>query len=232
MIRPLDVGTSFAATLLRVPSGIAVGPLGPRPQKLLELYDFEGCPYCRKVREALSMLDLEAMVYPCPKGGTRFRPHVKELGGKLQFPYLVDPNTGAAMYESDDIIAYLYRTYGDGTVPLALRLGPLTLAGSSLASLMRLTKGVTCTPSKAPKKPLELWSFEISPFSRLAREALTSLELPYLLHNVAKNSPGRPAFIKRSGKMMVPYLADPNTKKEMFESADIVSYLYRTYAAR
>ena len=30
--------------------------------------------------------------------------------------------------------------------------------------------------------------------------------------------------------MMVPYLADPNTKTEMFESADIVRYLNETYA--
>jgi glutathione S-transferase len=28
---------------------------------------------------------------------------------------------------------------------------------------------------------------------------------------------------------MVPYLADPNTGREMFESAEIVEYLYETY---
>jgi glutathione S-transferase len=231
MIRPFDVSTSFAATLLRLPLGLAVGSLGARPKHALELYDFEGCPYCRKVREAFSMLDLDAVVYPCPKGGNRFRARVKKLGGKLQFPYLVDPNTSEAMYESDDIIAYLYRRYGDGSPPLPLRLGPLTTVGSSLASMMRLSNGVSVVASRPPQHPLELWSFESSPFCRLAREALTSLELPYLLHNVAKNSPGRDAFIARSGKMMVPYLADPNTKTEMFESADIVAYLYRTYAA-
>jgi glutathione S-transferase len=32
--------------------------------------------------------------------------------------------------------------------------------------------------------------------------------------------------------MMVPYLADPNTGVEMFESADIVAYLDRTYGKR
>ncbi len=51
-----------------------------------------------------------------------------------------------------------------------------------------------------------------------------------MLHNVAKGSPSRKAFIKRSGKMMVPYLVDPNTGKAMFESADIAVYLDRTYA--
>jgi glutathione S-transferase len=183
------------------------------------------------VREALTVLDLEALVHPCPKGGTRFRPRLQEHGGKLQCPYLIDPNTGTAMYESDDIIAYLFRTYGDGPPPLALRLGPLTLASSALASLARLTKGERRVPARAPENPLELWSIEASPFCRLVREALTSLELPYLLHNVGKNSPGRAPFVARSGKMMVPYLVDPNTGAEMFESAAIVAYLYQTYAA-
>jgi hypothetical protein len=31
--------------------------------------------------------------------------------------------------------------------------------------------------------------------------------------------------------MMFPYLADPNTGTEMFESADIVRYLVDTYGA-
>ena len=45
----------------------------------------------------------------------------------------------------------------------------------------------------------------------------------------AKCSPSRDAFVERSGKMMVPYLVDPNTGVAMFESADIVKYLFDTY---
>jgi glutathione S-transferase len=63
------------------------------------------------------------------------------------------------------------------------------------------------------------------------RETLCELELPYRLHNVGKNSAGRPAFIARAGKMMVPYLVDPNTGRAMFESADIKAYLNETYGA-
>jgi glutathione S-transferase len=48
---------------------------------------------------------------------------------------------------------------------------------------------------------------------------------------VGKGSPRREAFVERSGKMMVPYLADPNTAVEMFESEDIVTYLDETYGA-
>ena len=229
MNRTLDVASSFLATLARVPAGMAVGELGPRPEQPLELYEFEACPYCRKVREALTMLDLEAMIHPCPKNGPRFRKQVVAKGGKAQFPYFVDPNTGEAMYESDDIIAYLYETYGDGKVPWVLSLGPLTTLSASFASGFRLGFGQSSRRARAPKKPLELYSFEISPYCRIAREALCTLEIPYLLHNVGKESPSRPAFEKRSGKIMVPYLVDPNTDTEMFESAEIVAYLLETY---
>jgi glutathione S-transferase len=51
-----------------------------------------------------------------------------------------------------------------------------------------------------------------------------------VLHNVAKGSPKRDAFVRRSGKMQVPYLVDPNTSAAMFESAEIVAYLETTYA--
>lgn len=61
---------------------------------------------------------------------------------------------------------------------------------------------------------------------------LTELEIPYLLHNVAKRSPSRRQFVERSGRMMVPYLIDSNTEKGakgLFESRDIIKYLCKTY---
>ena len=230
MHRALDVGTSFAASLARLGGGMQIAALGKRPKQRLELYEFEACPYCRKVREALSALDLEAMIYPCPKEGPRFRPEVIRRGGKAQFPYLIDPNTKKQLYESNDIVTYLFTEYGDGRVPLQLRLGPLTDLSSMAASAWRPAFGARYRPARHPAKPLELYSFEASPFCRIAREQLCALEIPYVLHNVAKSSPSRAAFIERSGKMMVPFLIDPNTDTEMFESADIVAYLDRTYA--
>ena len=230
MSRAVDVATSLAATVVRLPSGLRVGTLGKRPAEALRLYEFEGCPFCRKVREALSILDLEADVLPCPKNGLRFRPEAARLGGKAQFPYLVDPNTGKAMYESNEIVRYLFTEYGDGRVPAALALGSLTNLSSAFAGAFRIGRGAYYQPAKTPERPLELWSFEASPFCRIVREKLCVLELPYRLHNVAKNSPSRAAFVLRSGKMMVPWLVDPNTGVEMFESADIVRYLDDTYA--
>ena len=232
ILRTLDVGSSITATLLRLGAGAQVAGVGPRPEQPLELWDFEGCPYCRKVREALSILDLDASVYPCPRNGTRFRPGLIERGGKAQFPYLLDPNTGREMYESDDIVRYLFETYGDGSIPLPLAGGPLTDLSSMLSGMFRLGLGIWRRPAREPEAPLELYSYEASPFSRIVREELSSLELPYLLHNVANGSAQRDAFEKRSGKLMVPYLVDPNTDQAMFESADIVRYLRATYALR
>ena len=230
MLRALDVGTSLGATLIRLGAGAQIGELGSRPEQPLELYDFEGCPFCRKAREALSILDLEAIIWPCPKRGPRFRPELEQRGGKAQFPYLVDPNRGVEMYESDDIVRYLFETYGDGRVPALLARGPLTDLSVGLVGLLRPGKGSFYQPSEPPVTPLELYSYEASPFSRLVREKLSSLEIPYRLHNVARGSPSRPAFVKRSGKMLVPWLSDPNTGTEMFESADIVAYLDTRYA--
>ncbi len=230
MIRALDVGTSIASTLVRFPSGGWVGRLGKRPEQMLELYDFEACPFCRKAREALSILDLDALIRPCPKGGRRFRPELVERGGKAQFPYLVDPNTGVELYESDAIVATLFESYGEGRPPLQLTLPILKDVSVQLASLWRPMRGLRARASREPEQPLELYSYELSPFSRLAREALCELELPYRLRNVARGSPRREAFLSRSGKMMVPYLVDPNTETELFESADIVAYLEATYA--
>jgi glutathione S-transferase len=105
------------------------------------------------------------------------------------------------------------------------------MASSSVASLVRAGHGRAARPSRAPAQPLELWSFESSPYCRLAREALCELELPYVLHNVGAGGAGRPDLLARAGKIQVPYLEDPNTGTHMFESRDIVRYLATTYAA-
>lgn len=229
-MRVFDIVSASMTTLLRGGLGLSVGSLGRRPEQALLLYEFEGCPFCRKVREALTILDLEVQVHPCPKGGHRYRDEVVRRGGKAQFPFLIDPNSGREMYESGDIVDYLFAKYGKGKPPLALREGTLSTLAVVASGLGRGIAGSRVRDSRAPAQPLELYSFEASPFCRLVREALCELELPYRLHNVAKGSPSRAAFIERSGKMQVPYLADPNTNVEIFESADIIDYLNATYA--
>ena len=41
------------------------------------------------------------------------RLRLRGLTGRSQVPYLVDPNTGVAMFESADIIDYLNETYAE-----------------------------------------------------------------------------------------------------------------------
>ena len=109
--RMLDVATSMFATVSRLGAGVQARRSERRPLERLELYEFEGCPFCRKVRDALTELDLEAMIYPCPHGGTVHRPRAIELGGKGAVPVSRRPATPAPrMYESDDIVDYLYAT--------------------------------------------------------------------------------------------------------------------------
>ncbi|MGB1581660.1 MAG: glutathione S-transferase N-terminal domain-containing protein [Nevskiales bacterium] len=247
----LDVTNSVLASSAALWRGSMGKPASRMPDIPLELYDMEGCPYCRLVREALTDLDIDAMIYPCPKGGERFRPKVTETGGQAMFPYLVDPNNEVALYESADIIKYLYTTYGGRRAPLALRR-LIDLPSSMLASGVRGGAGIRVRPSRAPKKALELFSFESSPYSRRVRELLCELELPYLLRNTGKalvkdiGPPGlratffpdlpvvgrnRRDLLERTGKVQVPYLVDPNTGKAMYESDDIKAYLMATYAA-
>ncbi|XP_061361930.1 uncharacterized protein LOC133305705 [Gastrolobium bilobum] len=204
--------------------------LGPRPEKPIEIYEFESCPFCRKVREIVAVLDLDVLFYPCPRNGPNFRPKVVQMGGKQQFPYMVDPNTGVSMYESDDIIQYLVGKYGDGNVPLTLSLGFLTTLTAGLAMLGRIGKGTSYTPAKLPPKPLKLWAYEGSPFCKLVREVLVELELPHLLCSCARGSPKRQILYKKTGHFQAPFLEDPNTGIEMFESAEIIEYLTATYA--
>ena len=225
-----DVTTATAASAARPNFGNTHLERRKTPAAPLELYEFEVCPYCRIAREALSALSLDPLVFPCPRGGTRFRAKVKAQGGRSQFPYLVDPNTGVSMYESADIVRYLFREYGDGRVPWFLRQRAFAVPTSMLASGFRPRRGRYVVPSRQPDQLLELYSYEGSPFCRIAREALCELELPYRLHNVPRRSPDRAEFVSSSGKMQVPYLVDPNSGVAMFESAEIRSYLYDNYA--
>jgi len=202
-----------------------------RPEKPLEIYEFEGCPFCKKVREAVSILDLEVIFRPCPQGGSTWRPKAIELGGKKMFPYMVDPNTDTAMYESDDIIKYLFTKYGDGEVPLALRLGAVTALTAGLGLIARGGAGSRARPSKLPEQPLVLWGYEASPFVKLVRERLCELEIPYLLKPGSRGSPRRDELMALTGTYQAPFLEDPNTGESMFESAYIVEYIEKTYAA-
>ena len=228
--------SSFAVTALRLGRGLVprvTAERRPKPRQLLELYEFEACPFCRKVREVLCELDLDYLVHPVAHGSPR-RARLIELGGKMQVPYLVDPNTGVRLYESADIIAYLNATYGAGTragwrLPVP---GVLDDVGSMLAGAIRVGRGGRCRTQavRAGVEPLTLYNMEGSPYCRKVREALSERDLAHVVKSLPKGSPGRAELVRRGGKMQVPYLIDPNTGREMYESDDIVTYLETQYA--
>ena len=202
----------------------------PRPAEPLVLYDFEDCPYCRLVREAVAFLDLDVLFRPCPNGGGRFRPEAKAKSAT--FPYLEDPNTGRVMGESADIVGYLFETYGGGkdAVPWILRLGALGTAMNWLG--LRARAGRDLLPSRAPPaEPLVLYGYEASPFCKLVRERLDDMELPHLYRSCARGSPKREEIFQAQGSFQAPFLVDPNRGLCMFESADILAYLAEHYAA-
>ena len=75
---------------------------------MMQLYFRTGCPFCAKVQNALDNLELsEGSDYEIINSdpGTEGREEAVKLGGKAQFPLMVDADT--IMYESDDIIEYI-----------------------------------------------------------------------------------------------------------------------------
>jgi len=204
-----------------------------RPKQLLELYEFEGCPFCKKVREAVCILDLDVLMLPCPKGGPTYRLKARELGGKAQFPFLVDPNTNVQMYESDDIIQYLFDTYGEEGERIPFTLLPnsaLTTLSASLSMIPRIGKGSKFVEAKKAKQPLVFWGYDASPFCKVVRERLVELELPHVFKTASRGSTKRNELWELTGRFQVPYLQDPNNGVELFESVDITNYINTMYA--
>ena len=226
--------TCFIAGLTRLFSGTKPLQIYAKgndiPTKRLILYEYEGCPFCRIVRETLSLLSIEVLIYPCPREtlkkyghleNSRFRGEVKKLGNKVMFPYLIDENTGKSLYESRDIVSYLWEHYSGGEKkPFLYKLsmrGPFLILGFFFHALMRPlpSMGILRTPSKRPEKLLELWGREHHVGTKRIREALCTLEIPYILHHSNSEPKGT--------------LKDPNTQKSFSKAKEACSYLFAHY---
>ncbi|OAL79708.1 glutathione S-transferase [Acinetobacter sp. SFB] len=253
----IKVVQALASALTAGGRGVSGTAFPQQPEKPLKLYEFEGSPFCRRVREVMTLLNLDYEVYPCPKGGQKYRKIVQEKGGKKQFPFFIDENSGTHMYESQDIIHYLFKHYGrTGKTPKKFAHYPKIPVAAFAGTIINGARGVwvnkKITDREVPSQLLELWGFEASPFTRIVRGVLTELELPFIFHNVPKErwqdmgpavlrlKPGRyqPLHGGKRAKVVeimgrdiqVPYLVDPNTGVKMFESADIVKYLKKQYS--
>ena len=207
-----------------------------RPEQPLKLYEYEASPYCRKVREACAMLDLDVFCLPCPGARKGFAAQLGELGGKMMVPYLVDPNVTptVAMYESDDIIEYLFESYGPGkeAVPWLLK-GPFAFWTCAFAAIVRGLAGgqldARARPDNPEMEPIVMWGYEGSPFVRPVREKLNELGLPHLIRYCGRGSAKRDQMVAETGRFQVPFISDPNTGAALYESDAIVKYLDAVY---
>lgn len=103
----------------------------------------------------------------------------------------------------------------------ALSIGPFNIRDSSpiLATAPR------------PTQTLILYEYDSSPYCKRVREIINLLDLTveYRPCPGARQSRFSEELFERTGRRTVPYLIDPNTDTEMFESDDQIRYLIDTY---
>jgi len=78
---------------------------------MLELFQKEGCPYCHKVRQRMTEMDLDYICRNVSSDSSKQAEILTKLGGMVQVPFLVDTDRNVSMYESDDIVKYLEEHY-------------------------------------------------------------------------------------------------------------------------
>lgn len=99
------------------------------------------------------------------------------MGGKSQFPFLVDPNTDTMMYESDAIVEYLYNKYGGGRSPPE-GLVQSTLLTGWMPTLLRIGRGMVryeAANEEPPQQMMQLYNYENNQFARLVRWRLGNM---------------------------------------------------------
>lgn len=80
----------------------------------LVLYVRTGCRHCAKVLSVAEELGITFELKNIQDWDTH--EELEAVGGKVQVPYLIDAAHNVALYEADDIVDHLHRTYGNGTV--------------------------------------------------------------------------------------------------------------------
>jgi len=200
------------------------------PSKPLILYEYEDSADCRKVREACAVLDLSIEIKPCPGSTSGFSDQLSTFSlGRREVPCIIDNNPSMyrpTLFGTKEIIPYLFKTYTkSGEIPGNFKNG-LSAAKAGSGKKIR----ANARPDFAKLKPITLYGWEGAPYFKPVREALNSLGLSHVLVNCANGSKKR-SFVtaKSGGPFSVPFIVDPNTGVELFESKEIVRYLEATY---
>ena len=220
--------------------GLQLGPIrlrdsspilaeAPRPVEMLKFYDNDSSSGCRRVREMMNLLDLTYLTIPTFEDSS--------------FPVLEDANTGEQITGDDAIINHLVDAYGppkesyDERALWPIRFRQFAMATSGLASAIRGSPGAERQPDARPDngsmRPIELWAYECSPFVKPVKEKLSSLGLPHTVVSCSRGSSNRDRMVEKTGReFQVPYIVDPNTGIDMYESAEIVEYLDKVYTVQ
>jgi glutathione S-transferase len=77
---------------------------------MLTLYVKTGCPYCARVLEEAKTLGIHPDIKNIDEPGVA--EELMKVGGKHQEPFMVDPEHQTKMYESENIVQYLDKTFG------------------------------------------------------------------------------------------------------------------------
>lgn len=77
--------------------------------KMIELYQFEECPYCQMVRQWLSDHKISYIIHSVPHERSQ-RKEVIKVSGQPLVPVLVDGDV--VLDDENEIIAYLEKKYG------------------------------------------------------------------------------------------------------------------------
>jgi glutathione S-transferase len=173
----------------------------------------------------MAMLDLDARIKPVPNGSAIHAPELLALTGQTKVPVLVDFASGVVIEGTRAVLMHLFEHYGRSPIPLRLRL----TSTSRLASRLRDGHGKRIRATRMPLGMLELTGYEASPSTRLVREVLSELEMPYISRQLAAASPRRRAFFARTGSMELPHLLDPNEGIEIVSAGPIIAHLEQTY---
>ena len=76
---------------------------------MMKLYQFEGCPYCKMVREVMSELLITYVNVNVPRDRTQ-RHEVMQVSGQPTVPVLVDGDV--VLDDEEKIIPYLREKFG------------------------------------------------------------------------------------------------------------------------
>ena len=118
-----------------------------RPSKTLLLYEYEGSPFCKKVREACSLLDVIVEYRPCPSARYGFSDQLAtRTQGDRTVPFFYDPNNSIgglnSLQDADAIVDYLFDYYGPGAENMPANLKK-KVGGNAAAAKFTGTKPIT-----------------------------------------------------------------------------------------